>query len=64
MGDEGELPSLQEEQAEAPAGEKVTSEERQQQLPLGQESFGVGRNLGAGWRPIRDSWPCGGFMSL
>lgn len=44
--------------------EKVTSEEPQQQLPLGQESSGVGKTSGAGWHSVHDSWPCGDFMSL
>lgn len=64
MGNEGKRPSFQEGQAEAPAVEKVTSEEPQQQLPLGQESSGVGKTSGAGWHSVHDSWPCGDFMSL
>jgi hypothetical protein len=44
---------------QAPAVEKVTSEELQQQLPLGQKSSGVGRPSGAGWHRAHDSWPCG-----
>lgn len=51
-------------QAEAPAVQKVTSEEPQQQLSLGQESSGAGKASGAGWHGVHDSWPCGDFMSL
>lgn len=39
----------------APAGKKLTSGEPQQQLPLRQESSGVGRPSGAGWHGGRDS---------